>query len=127
MVILKLALTCFKLVASLHSCHVKLVSSLHSCHVKFVASLLQTKIAIWDRTAMATIVLQQSSRSQNGPPPMEQTPTLPRNILNDKEIPYPTTLHPRSTAILLSDVATPCSTFSLASFKIADMLSFGPS
>ncbi|GBO14412.1 hypothetical protein AVEN_114990-1 [Araneus ventricosus] len=38
MVTSKLALTCFKLVASLHS-----------CHVKFVASLLQTKIAIWGR------------------------------------------------------------------------------
>ncbi|GBN37937.1 hypothetical protein AVEN_109757-1 [Araneus ventricosus] len=36
MVTSKLALTCFKLVASLHSCHVKLV-----------ASLLQTKIVVW--------------------------------------------------------------------------------
>ncbi|GBM61120.1 hypothetical protein AVEN_152261-1 [Araneus ventricosus] len=50
MVTSKLALTCFKLVASLHSCHVKPVSSMYSCHVKFVASLLQTKIAIWDPT-----------------------------------------------------------------------------
>ncbi|GBN78496.1 hypothetical protein AVEN_25189-1 [Araneus ventricosus] len=48
MVTSKLALTCFKLVASLHSCYAKLVSSSHSCHDKFVASLLKTKIAIWD-------------------------------------------------------------------------------
>ncbi|GBN60817.1 hypothetical protein AVEN_256853-1 [Araneus ventricosus] len=47
MVTSKLALTCFKPVASLHSCHVKLVSSLHSCHVKFVVNLLQAKIVIW--------------------------------------------------------------------------------
>ncbi|GBM91452.1 hypothetical protein AVEN_226834-1 [Araneus ventricosus] len=42
MVTSKLALTCFKLLASLHS-----------CHVKFIASLLQIKIAIWGITPPA--------------------------------------------------------------------------
>ncbi|GBM67763.1 hypothetical protein AVEN_264776-1 [Araneus ventricosus] len=63
MVTSKLALTCFKLAASLHS-----------CHVKFVASLLQTKIAIWvartvdktpKRDSSKTFALRNRSQSIN--------------------------------------------------------------
>ncbi|GBM65050.1 hypothetical protein AVEN_92783-1 [Araneus ventricosus] len=54
MVTSKLALTCCKLVSSLHSCHVKFAVSLKICS----ASLLQTKIGIWTRLSLRNTVFQ---------------------------------------------------------------------
>ncbi|GBM89540.1 hypothetical protein AVEN_259324-1 [Araneus ventricosus] len=69
MVTSKLALTCFKLAASLHSCH----ANLNSSHVKFVASLLHTKIAIWVGPQLS---LEREIISVDLPYPMDNSISL---------------------------------------------------
>ena len=50
MVTSALALTCWKLVMNLQTCHAELAASLQTYNARFAASLLQVKIAIWVRT-----------------------------------------------------------------------------